>query len=234
MRIDLHVHTAASHDGLMKPRGIIKTAIKRGLDGIAVTDHNTFSGVEAVVKAAPEGFLVIPGVEFSTDMGHVLALFIGGDVTDGIERDAKGRVGLSALSRAVRGAGGLLIAAHPFHGRAELPAELDSLVDGMETHNSREMARDPRSVERVLGAAGGLWTSGGSDAHLYAELGRAYTILPDGADARESLRAGLGVPGGKAAGILCLAAGKLYRRVKRYERSVLRTFAKGKQKRKAD
>lgn len=231
MKIDLHVHTAASRDGRMKPRKLIKTALKRGLDGIAVTDHNTFAGVDAVRKSAPDGFLVIPGVEYSTDMGHILALFTEGDVSAGMERDAKGRAALAELSAAVRGAGGILIAAHPFHGRDKLPDGLPGLVDGLETHNSREMARDPESVKKTLEAAGVLWASGGSDAHLYRELGRAYTVLPDGEDAKAALTAGLGKPGGAAVSPLLLFIGRVYGRLKRYGNSVLRSFKKSEQSR---
>jgi len=44
MKYDLHIHSKYSYDGILEPRDIVKIAIKRGLDGIAITDHNTVKG----------------------------------------------------------------------------------------------------------------------------------------------------------------------------------------------
>jgi predicted metal-dependent phosphoesterase TrpH len=46
MKIDLHCHSYYSNDGISSPEKLIKTALKRGLDGIALTDHNTTQGLE--------------------------------------------------------------------------------------------------------------------------------------------------------------------------------------------
>ena len=43
-KIDLHVHTPASKcflDKKVTAKGIVKSALKAGLDAIAITDHNT-------------------------------------------------------------------------------------------------------------------------------------------------------------------------------------------------
>jgi len=44
MKHDLHIHSKYSSDGILEPERIVKIAIKRGLNGIAVTDHNTIKG----------------------------------------------------------------------------------------------------------------------------------------------------------------------------------------------
>ncbi|HII83845.1 MAG TPA: PHP domain-containing protein, partial [Methanobacterium subterraneum] len=41
MKFDLHTHTKYSSDGIIEPEKLVKTAIKRGLSGIAITDHDT-------------------------------------------------------------------------------------------------------------------------------------------------------------------------------------------------
>ncbi|MBA7528056.1 hypothetical protein ES705_20239 [subsurface metagenome] len=41
MKYDLHIHSKYSSDGVLEPEKIAKTAVKRGLDGIAITDQNT-------------------------------------------------------------------------------------------------------------------------------------------------------------------------------------------------
>lgn len=63
---DLHIHTTAS-DGVHSPREVVAMAKEAGLSAIAVTDHDTVSGIEEAVRAgAAIGITVIPGVEIST------------------------------------------------------------------------------------------------------------------------------------------------------------------------
>lgn len=77
---DLHTHTTAS-DGLHTPTENILMAKKAGLHAIAITDHDTVSGLEEAIEAGrKEGVLVVPGVEISTVANgqdiHVLGYFI--------------------------------------------------------------------------------------------------------------------------------------------------------------
>ena len=44
MKVDFHIHTKYSYDSLMEPDKIIRNAVKRGLDGIVICDHNTIRG----------------------------------------------------------------------------------------------------------------------------------------------------------------------------------------------
>lgn len=82
-KLDLHLHTPASHDFEDKdvtPKQVVQAAIDAGLDGIAVTDHNTGAWVDEVKDAAHgTGLVVFPGVEISCAGGtggiHVIALF---------------------------------------------------------------------------------------------------------------------------------------------------------------
>ncbi|GAW91533.1 PHP domain-containing protein [Calderihabitans maritimus] len=65
--VDLHVHTTAS-DGTMTPTEVVEEALKLGLRGIAITDHDTTEGIEEACQAASgKSLLVIPGVEISTE-----------------------------------------------------------------------------------------------------------------------------------------------------------------------
>ncbi|MDR1664922.1 MAG: PHP domain-containing protein [Clostridiales bacterium] len=210
LRFDLHVHTVSSPDGMNTPRRLVRAAIRRGLSGVAVTDHNTVSGVASVRAAAPEGFTVIPGAEYSTDYGHVLALFCEGFPED-IIRDEKGRFPLAELSPFIRERGGLLIAAHPFQGRETLPGALFPLVDGLESVNARELSRSPASRAAVekMAREQGKFVTGGGDAHLPMEIGQGYTVFPDIPD-RASIPPQEALRKLKAAltGGLCAAEGK--------------------------
>ena len=93
-KLDLHLHTPASEDfdGAVTAQDIIVQAIDRGLDGIAVTDHNSAEWIDAV-KTAAEGtsITVFPGVEITCSGGkgglHILAIFdpsVGKDHVKGL------------------------------------------------------------------------------------------------------------------------------------------------------
>lgn len=77
---DLHTHTTAS-DGMSSPAMNVKLAKEAGLAVLAITDHDTVSGVEeAMIEGTRIGIEVVPGVEISTVAGgqdiHVLGYFI--------------------------------------------------------------------------------------------------------------------------------------------------------------
>jgi predicted metal-dependent phosphoesterase TrpH len=86
-RADLHVHTALSPCAAeeMTPPAIVGIALARGVDVIAVCDHNSAGNVEAVQQAAlaaqaarpgEDGLTVLPGMEItSLEEVHVLGLF---------------------------------------------------------------------------------------------------------------------------------------------------------------
>ena len=83
MGIDLHLHSTAS-DGTLSPTALVDAAATLGLSAIALTDHDSVSGVrEAHVAGASKGVTVIPGVELSADVPggdcHVLGYFVDVD-----------------------------------------------------------------------------------------------------------------------------------------------------------
>lgn len=77
---DLHAHSTFS-DGSLTPTELVAEAKRRGLSAVALTDHNTPSGLPEFLEAAKEaGIEAVPGIEFSTDYGktelHIVGLFI--------------------------------------------------------------------------------------------------------------------------------------------------------------
>lgn len=77
--VDFHIHSALSPcgDEDMTPSNIVNMALLKGLDIIAVTDHNTCGNLPAVMQVAREnGLMVIPGMEVQTkEEVHILCLF---------------------------------------------------------------------------------------------------------------------------------------------------------------
>ena len=59
----------------------MKIAKKRGLNGIAITDHDTIKGSVEAIKNKPEGLDVICGAEIKTDRGDVIGLFLTEEIT---------------------------------------------------------------------------------------------------------------------------------------------------------
>lgn len=79
-RIDLHVHTLMS-DGSDAPAAVVRKAFGMGLRAIAITDHDTFTGLdEATEEGKRLGVEVVPGVELSTmfdgEHVHLLAYYM--------------------------------------------------------------------------------------------------------------------------------------------------------------
>ena len=79
MYCDLHTHSVFS-DGTWTPTQIIMEAARQQLT-VALTDHNTVSGLPEFLSAAREmGVEAVPGIEFSTDYlqydVHIVALFV--------------------------------------------------------------------------------------------------------------------------------------------------------------
>ena len=78
--VDLHLHTTAS-DGVLSPSEIVRYAKVKGLQAIAITDHDTIEGCEEGLSEGKKiGFEVIPGIEISAEHSpgsmHILGFFL--------------------------------------------------------------------------------------------------------------------------------------------------------------
>jgi predicted metal-dependent phosphoesterase TrpH len=80
MLADLHVHSTAS-DGSVTPAGLVALALDRGVDVLALADHDSVEGIgEALEAAEGTDLVVVPAVELSAVRGdrdvHILAYFV--------------------------------------------------------------------------------------------------------------------------------------------------------------
>lgn len=81
MSLDLHIHSIHS-DGTFTPEEIVKRAQNRGLQGVAITDHDTFAGTEEAMVAADKfGIEAVSGIELSVEF-ETLHLHILGYLFD--------------------------------------------------------------------------------------------------------------------------------------------------------
>ena len=120
---DLHMHSRHSFDGLMAPAHIVRIARRRGLAGIAVSDHNTIAGgLEAVAANHDPDFLVIVGAEMQTEVGDILGLFLTREITS--------RRSLDVVAD-IHEQGGIAILPHPYAHHQNLTPELLGCLDGV-------------------------------------------------------------------------------------------------------
>ena len=180
-RADLHMHTTAS-DGWPAPSRLVEHAAARGLDVIAVTDHDTIEGALRAAEHAArrESVQVVIGEEVSSRDGHIVALFI--------EKRIRPRMSAAATVHAIHDQGGLAVAVHPFwrtqrrtaggvvHGVGWLAAELD--FDAVEIENATPGFYVFNQLARRLNMGLGSAEVGSSDAHILDAVGRAYTEFP--------------------------------------------------------
>lgn len=198
-RLDLHVHSLFSPDGRSTVESLVARAAATGLGGFALTDHNSVAGHGALASAQGRfpDLVLVAGVEVSTRDGHLLAYGVASAPPPGRP--------LAETLAWVRDRGGEAVVAHPFrrpHGAARaLGGDLSAAVETINGHTlhgtnlrAAELARNGRRVG-----------TGGSDAHAASELGRAWTVVPEGArsaaEVVEALRRGAVQPGGQDLGV---------------------------------
>lgn len=86
VKVDFHVHTSAS-DGVLSPAQVIDRAKTNDLKYLAITDHDTLSGLnEGFLESLKNDIKLIPGIELSTQYNnesvHILGFFKGNNYKD--------------------------------------------------------------------------------------------------------------------------------------------------------
>jgi predicted metal-dependent phosphoesterase TrpH len=168
MKIDLHVHSDYSDDAVDSPKKIIKYAKKKGLNGVAIVDHNNVAGglKGFVIAKKMKDFVVIPGIEISSAEGHVLAL----NVKENIPK----KLSVEETLKKIINLGGVPILPHPYRmlsGCGEKDAEK---FTGIEVFNSRSIGWENKKSESLAEKLD-IGKTGGSDAHSANELGYGIT-----------------------------------------------------------
>lgn len=180
MKVDLHVHTIHSPDSLTLCADVLRWADRRGVERLAITDHNTIAGAFVLRDLAPERIIV--GEEIRTSQGEIIGLFLEREIAPGLTP--------AETARRIHEQGGLVYIPHPAD-RARLssalaPQALEAIsdqVDIIEVFNARvTFALDNRAAED-LAQQHGLLRGAGSDAHQGYEIGSAYVETPPFADA---------------------------------------------------
>ncbi|MCK9578278.1 PHP domain-containing protein [bacterium] len=172
MKIDLHCHTFFSNDGTSSVKKIIEEGKRKGIDGVAITDHeNTDAWEEAVFWGKKLEFEIILGEEIKSSEGDILGLFMTKNI------NGKGKSPEWIIEK-IKEQGGLTIIPHPFHEFEGFKNSLEKyvkLIDGIETFNGRRPFNKGDNLAKSFAEKFNLPKIGGSDSHYYKTVGNTYT-----------------------------------------------------------
>jgi predicted metal-dependent phosphoesterase TrpH len=190
LKLDLHVHTNRSSDAFTSPKQLTTICRDRGLDGLAITDHNVLA-----VDSSDE-LVILPGIEISTRHGHVIGLGVSEAVPRGLSADE--------TIRRIRDLNGISIIPHPYDllRSSVRPHLLTVRPDAIEVINSSSFLHSVTwNRARKFAERENYPMTAGSDSHIPQTIGRAYTEVECGSKNVESvlvsLRSGSITPFGR-------------------------------------
>ena len=179
LKIDFHVHTFYSRDSIITLKEVVTYAKKAGLDGVAITDHNTLKGA---LKLKSNAIIIVPGIEISTLNGHLLGI----NVTTLIPP----KMGIEETISRIHEAGGIAVAPHPTVFYKSPPSRQIKFYDAIEVMNASALPFQPFTyLSKKFAASLELPQTGGSDSHYGPEIGAAYTIVDSTSDVDEIVSA---------------------------------------------
>ena len=172
-------------DSLLLPERILHICEKRGIDKIAITDHNTIAGGLQAARLDPQR--VIIGEEIMTTQGEILGYFLQEEIPPGLTPQQT-----IAL---LREQGAFVSVSHPFDSirkgswHEQDLIQILPLVDALEICNARTLWDGPNARAAELASRMNLLGTAGSDAHAAMEVGRMGMRLPNFHDAESMRRA---------------------------------------------
>ncbi len=172
LKLDLHIHSQYSGDGIGAPKEIIKVLQKRGLQGMAITDHNTIKGSIKALEIAPKDFIVIPGVEISTLDGHIVAL--------GVKKNIERELSIEETVEKIIDLGGIPLVVHLFRNMSGIKKnnlkKIHKKLTTIEVFNSCSVPKSNLKSAKVAKEFN-LGGTGGSDSHEPEYVGYGYTLV---------------------------------------------------------
>ena len=187
MLIDLHTHTAPrSDDSDLRPDDLIVNAKRAGLDAVCLTEHDWFWDATEIERLRQKhDFLIIPGVEITTEEAHLLVF--------GLEKYVFGMHRASFVKRLVDEAGGAIVVAHPYRRHFPIGSEPEDeryipaltracespvfeVADAVEVLNGRG-SESENAFSQEISDRVGIPGIAASDAHEIADIGRCATFF---------------------------------------------------------
>jgi len=185
MKFDLHIHSNYS-DGHADVKEIIKAAKRRGLDGIAITDHDTMRGIPVARKYIRDrklDLILIPGVEVTTSEGHLLVL--------GVDKAPEKKLSPEETIETAHDLGGIADVPHPYHPFRHAIGRIPD-ADAVEVYNSKHLFGLANGRAKFEAKRRGMSMVAGSDSHFADTVGLGVTEIEaeDMDGVLEAIRAG--------------------------------------------
>jgi hypothetical protein len=171
---ELHVHTRHS-DGKSNVKEVLDACIKKGIQIISITDHDTINGSMEAIEIVREEHLdieVLPGVEVTTSSGHLLVYGVMDDVERGMS--------IKETVERVRELGGVTALAHPYQIERRgvvIPSRHMPYVDAVEIFNAKYVIGVCNAMARKLAVRFNKSMIAGSDAHVAEHVGYGLTVV---------------------------------------------------------
>ncbi len=168
------MHTNSSSDSSISPRALIKALRAHpSVKCAIVTDHDTLKGYQRakrLSKQYEEEVLIIPGIEVSTDKGHLTLL--------GVEEEPRGLLSPSEAVDFAQERDALVLIPHPFRSGTGIASNLKTRIkaDAVEVFGPRftkAEAKMSSTLAKLLKAI----PVAGSDCHRVEEFATCYTCV---------------------------------------------------------
>jgi len=169
MKCDFHCHTYYSFDGTASPQQVVNKAIQKGIDCLAITDHNEIRGaMEAIEYAKGKPILIIPGIEVKSKDGDILGINVKEKIPSGLS--------VKETIKRIKEQGGFVIIPHPFalieRFRGNLK-EIITQIDAIEIFNCSIFGNGNKKAMQFA-KENSLPFCAGSDSHSIDFIGKCY------------------------------------------------------------
>ena len=174
MLFDLHNHSISSHDGFSSESNIISACVLRGINVIAITEHDKVCKLSHE-KFQNAGVELIPGREYTSDHGaHIIGLFVTQEFDCGASREE--------IAQDIKRQGGLMVMPHPWKpgsGYMDIYKEDDFIqkFDFIEMLNGGWNSRNYTSQILRLSECYSLRMLASSDSHRGCQVGLCVTKI---------------------------------------------------------
>jgi len=180
LKVDLHVHTYYSLDSLLPPKTLFKVCRMKGINCIAVTDHNS---IEGALKMKKYPMKVIVGEEITTKNGEIIGLFLNEAIPKNLS--------LEETVEKIKEQDGLVYVPHPFdrlRNKVKADESFWKKVDIIEVFNARTIFLEDTKKAFEFAKKNKIHFGCGSDAHTSFEIGNAYILMEEFDTKKEFLK----------------------------------------------